>query len=101
MEKLLPKVQGKKFSDALITGGVKAIVEKMIAQTPVGNGNLISSGVKLVGSAVVPNGKYSSYLKDALGIDAVEDAVNVMFKWIEGQNIFNFGGQKQNNNNTI
>ena len=75
-----PKVQMSGFVDVLETGFLKAIAEKMIAKTPVGNGTLMSGVVKMIAGGVVSSkmrNKHTKLLGNALVIDGAEDMVLV------------------------
>jgi hypothetical protein len=84
------------FSDLLIAGVVKSAEERLIAATPLGNGNLISGGVKLFGGAICPGHGVWKYGKIALTIDGVEDVIQgILGTFMGGGNGFGLGGVKE------
>jgi hypothetical protein len=85
-----------KFSDLLIAGVVKSVEERLIAQTPLGNGNLISGGVKLFGGAICPGEGIWKYGKIALTIDGVEDVIQgLLGTFLGGSSSLSLGGVKE------
>lgn len=77
--KLLQKKIGKiSIVDALIIAGVKSVGERLM--TPfVGNGTLLSGGVKAVAGGLLSGmvgGKIGDYVGTAFIIDAGEDIIN-------------------------
>lgn len=83
----MSKVIGEKIAslpaldtkDMFIVGAVKVVEEKLIAMTPLGNGNFVSGGAKLIGGMLLPEKKFTRHLKHALVIDGVEDVLQNVF----------------------
>lgn len=88
----LGKVQISGLSEAMATGVVKSISERMLSKTFVGNGTLKSGAIKLGAGVLIPNQKniLVSSLKNAMVIDGIEDIVNALMGG------FNFGGSAEN-----
>ena len=82
------KVQISGITEAMATGVMKSVSERMLSKTFVGNGTLKSGAIKLGAGVLIPNKKniIVSSLKNALVIDGIEDIVNVLM------NNFNIGG---------
>jgi hypothetical protein len=84
------------FSDLLIAGVVKSAEERIISATPLGNGNLLSGGAKLLGGAICPGTGFWKYGKIALTIDGVEDVVQGLIgTFLGGSSAFSLGGVKE------
>ncbi len=87
MSKILGAEAGKlTLMDALMIAGVKIVEERLLA-TFVGNGSVLSGGVKIGGAFVVNKfvgGKVSDVLATALMVDGAEDIVTAFFPKISG-----------------
>jgi hypothetical protein len=82
------------FNDLLLAGAVKYFEERLL--TPyIGNGTIISGGVKIIGAKYL--GKHlPKPVRLALAIDGAEDIVNFGMNFIGAGNIFNGGASSEN-----
>jgi len=82
MAKLLGAKGGQlSVSDSLMIAGAKILSERILSPV-VGNGSLLSGGVKILGSVLSKNmvgGKVNDILGTALMVDGSEDIVSSFF----------------------
>lgn len=82
MAKILGAKGGQlSVSDSLMIAGAKILSERLLSPV-IGNGSLVSGGVKIVGSVLSKNfvgGKINDILGTALMVDGSEDIVSSFF----------------------
>ena len=80
MAKILGKIGETAIDELFVAGITKYFEEKLIARTPLGNGNLVSGIGKLVIGSVMPkSNKYMKAIAMGFGIDGVEDIITSIF----------------------
>ena len=86
MVNLKPKVQASGLMDLALLGLAKVATEKVL--TPVvGNGNMKSGAIKLIGGGVINSvlgGKAGSTIGGALFIDGIEDVITQLMGGMSG-----------------
>ena len=91
--KFIPaKLAGVDTTDMLLAGGVKYFTERFLAGY-IGNGTLISGGVKIVASQLAKDYKPLSL---ALAIDGAEDVTSALIGGLGSGNIFSALGGNAN-----
>jgi hypothetical protein len=87
MSKILGATAGQiSVGDSFMIAGTKIVLERLLAKF-VGNGSLISGGVKLGGAFAVKKfmgGKISDVVSTALTVDGAEDLVSAFIPKISG-----------------
>ena len=91
--KVLGKVAGLGLDEMAVAGVTKFFEEKLLASTPVGNGNIVSGGAKiLIGSVIPKSNKYWNAVALGFGMDGIEDILSTLMSG-NGMNLGNlFGG---------
>lgn len=87
------------FLDALGIALTKNVEERLLAPV-IGNGTLVSAGVKGIAGVVVPilggENKWTRMISTAFIVDAMEDMVNTAFQFFQGATGSANGGSTDN-----
>lgn len=70
--------RGNRLQTILLAGVSKEVSERLIAMSPLGNGNLVSGIAKILIASFIPSGKYSSAVALGIGVDGVEDIITTI-----------------------
>lgn len=96
------KTGGIPLTTLALAGVLKPVLEAGLSMTPVGNGNVISGAVKLVGAVAVNKfiggGTISNAVQIALAVDAVEDIIQGVTGGAGITGMFGIGGRRAADN---